>query len=88
MDLFPYKLRKNQKNIIQDIKNNLIAGNNFIFESGTGSGKTICALCSTLDFALKNNKKILYTTRTNAQQRQVIIELRNIKNKKNERKIF
>jgi DNA excision repair protein ERCC-2 len=54
---------------------------NLVFESGTGSGKTICALSSALEFSLKNNKKIIYTTRTNAQQRQVIIELREIRNK-------
>ena len=88
MELFPYELRKNQKNIIQDIKNNLTSGNNFIFESGTGSGKTICALSSTLQYALENNKKILYTTRTNAQQRQVIVELRAIQKKTNDARIF
>jgi len=88
MDLFPYDLRKNQKNIIHDIGNNLSAGNNFIFESGTGSGKTICALSSALHYALAHNKKILYTTRTNAQQRQVIVELRTIKKKADDQRIF
>jgi len=88
MDLFPYDLRKNQKNIVQDIRNNLISGKNFVFESGTGSGKTICALSSTLQYALENNKKILYTTRTNAQQRQVIVELRAIQKKTNDERIF
>ncbi|UCH71756.1 MAG: ATP-dependent DNA helicase [Thermoplasmatales archaeon] len=61
-----------------------------VFESGTGSGKTICALSATLEFALENNKKIIFTTRTNAQQRQVILELRQIreKNKKIKDQIF
>ena len=86
MDLFPYDLRKNQKNIMQDIRNNLISGKNFVFESGTGSGKTICALTSTLEYALENNKKIVYATRTNAQQRQVILELREIRDKMKEGK--
>jgi DNA excision repair protein ERCC-2 len=90
MELFPYKTRKNQRAIIDTIIKNVDFENNFIFESGTGSGKTICAIAATLTFALKNNKKIIYTTRTNAQQRQVILELREIKKKvcKNHDKIF
>ena len=88
MDLFPYDLRKNQKNIMHDIRNNLAAGKNFVFESGTGSGKTICVLSSALQYALENNKKILYTTRTNAQQRQVIVELRAIQKKIDDKRIF
>lgn len=90
MNLFPYKPRKNQKVIIQTIKNSLESKKDIVFESGTGSGKTICALASTLEFALQNNKKIIYSTRTNAQQRQVILELRQIrkKNKENNEKIF
>ena len=50
-----------------------------VLESGTGSGKTICAVSSTISFAMKNNKKIIYATRTNAQQKQVISEVRRIK---------
>ena len=60
----------------------------FIFESGTGSGKTICVLAAALTFALENNKKIIYTTRTNAQQQQVILELRAIKKKTKDKRIF
>ena len=81
MGLFPYKPRKNQTAIMQTIKNSLDSRRDIVFESGTGSGKTICTLTSTLEFALENNKKIIYSTRTNAQQRQVIIELRAIRNK-------
>jgi len=90
MDLFPYELRKNQTAIMQTIKNTLTTEGDIVFESGTGSGKTICALASTLEYALENNKKIIYTTRTNAQQRQVILELRAIRKKvkDNKEKIF
>ncbi len=73
---------------MHNIRNNLTSGKNFVFESGTGSGKTICALSSTLQYALENNKKILYTTRTNAQQRQVIVELRAIQKKTGDERIF
>lgn len=82
MNLFPYKPRKNQIAIMQTIKKILKDEEHLVFESGTGSGKTICTLTATLEYALENNKKIVYTTRTNAQQRQVIIELRQICNKK------
>ena len=81
MDLFPYKPRKNQTAIMQTIKNTLSSKGDIVFESGTGSGKTICTLTATLKYALENNKKIIYSTRTNAQQRQVILELTEIRNK-------
>ena len=81
MGFFPYKPRKNQIAIMQTIKNALDTKRDIVFESGTGSGKTICTLSSTLEYALENNKKIIYSTRTNAQQRQVILELREIRNK-------
>jgi DNA excision repair protein ERCC-2 len=88
MDFFPYNFRKNQKNIIQDIKKTLDEKVHIVFESGTGSGKTICVLTSTLQCALENNKKIVYTTRTNAQQRQVIVETRAIREKVQDNRIF
>ena len=81
MNLFPYTPRKNQIAIIQTIKKILNDEGHLVFESGTGSGKTICTITATLEYAFENNKKIVYTTRTNAQQRQVIIELRQLCNK-------
>lgn len=88
MDIFPYNLRENQKNIMQDIEYALKLKNHLVFESGTGSGKTICVLCSTLRYALDNQKRIIYTTRTNAQQQQVIFELREIRKKTRDNRIF
>ncbi len=87
-ELFPYVPRKNQKEIIQDITNAVTKRQQFIFESGTGSGKTICVLAAVLAYALEHNKKIIYTTRTNAQQQQVIHELRAIKKKTNDTRIY
>jgi len=49
-----------------------------VIESGTGTGKTVCALTACLDFCKTRGKKILYVTRTNSQQRQVMLELRQI----------
>jgi DNA excision repair protein ERCC-2 len=73
-ELFPYQLRQSQQEIMQEISTALSRRTQFVFESGTGSGKTVCVLASALRFAFKNNKKILYTTRTTAQQQQVILE--------------
>lgn len=85
---FPYTARKNQQDIIQDITETVKKEQQFIFESGTGSGKTICVLAATLDYALAHNKKVIYTTRTNAQQQQVILELRTIQKKTGDRRIY
>lgn len=56
-------------------------GGHLVLESGTGSGKTVCALSGALQTALATGKKVLYLTRTNSQERQVILELRKINEK-------
>jgi len=73
---------------MREITDALAQRRQFAFESGTGSGKTICVLAAALTFALENNKKIIYTTRTNAQQQQVILELRAIKKKAKDKRIY
>ncbi len=77
LGLFPYPgLRKGQQTFISDIQRTLDQGGGAILEAGTGMGKTVCALAPALDKALENNKRILYLTRTNSQQRQVIAEFK------------
>jgi DNA excision repair protein ERCC-2 len=49
-----------------------------VVESGTGTGKTVCSLCGALEVCSSRGKKLLYLTRTNSQQRQVMHELRGI----------
>ncbi len=83
--IFPYEPRSNQKIIMEHINIVLDRKGHLIVESGTGSGKTICSIAPTLEYSMKNKKKVLYLTRTNSQQKQVIIELRKIQTKK---KIF
>ena len=87
-EFFPYTLRKNQQDIMSEITDALSQRKQFAFESGTGSGKTVCVLAAALKFSLENNKKIIYTTRTNAQQQQVILELRAIKKKTKDKRIY
>lgn len=79
MELFPYIPRPHQQAIITTISNAFKDRSHLIMESGTGTGKTICALSAALTYALYNDKKIIYITRTNAQQQQVIKELRAIR---------
>jgi len=50
-----------------------------VVESGTGTGKTVCALSACVRHCRERGKKILYVTRTNSQQRQVMFELRQIR---------
>jgi len=50
-----------------------------VVESGTGTGKTVCSLQGALDVCHRRGKKLLYLTRTNSQQRQVMYELRGIR---------
>ncbi len=77
-ELFPYRARENQEDIIDEIRSALEDEDHFTYQAATGSGKTICTLTAALDYARKNGKKILYLTRTNSQQRQVLLELREI----------
>ena len=53
-------------------------GGHLVVESPTGTGKTVCALVGALTAALEEDHRVLYLTRTNAQQRQVLLELRAI----------
>ena len=78
MDLFPYAPREHQQEFIEVVSNVLEKERHIVLESGTGTGKTICALTATLQVALKQGKKVVYLTRTNSQQRQVLLELRKI----------
>ncbi len=88
MYLFPYPFRKYQRDIIKDITSALQMQQHLVFESGTGSGKTICALSAALAYALEHEKKIIYTTRTNAQQQQVILEIRAIQKKNHDDRLY
>jgi len=50
-----------------------------VVESGTGTGKTVCALAAALTVARETNRRVLYLTRTNSQARQVMVEYRAIR---------
>ncbi len=75
---FPYVPRPIQVQIVKDITRALDEGKHIVLESGTGTGKTIVSLASAVDHACRNNKKIVYLTRTISQSDQVMRELRAI----------
>ncbi len=81
MELFPYPPRPNQVEFVRCVERITRDGGHLVLESGTGSGKTVCALSGALQTALATGKKVLYLTRTNSQERQVILELRRINEK-------
>lgn len=71
-------LRDYQKSLIDYITRTLKTHPGVAIEAPTGSGKTITGLGAAIDFSLKSGRKILYLTRTNSQQEQVLKELRKI----------
>jgi DNA excision repair protein ERCC-2 len=73
--LFPYTPRAGQLDIVTAIKDALSRGQHLVMESGTGTGKTVCALTGALEYARDRRKKIIYLTRTNSQSDQVMREL-------------
>ena len=78
MNIFPYKPRRYQQEIMDTIAACLERGEHFIMEAPAGSGKTIASLTSCLSFAAEHNMGVLYLTRTNSQQKQAIWELKKI----------
>ncbi len=82
MDLFPYSFRPFQEELVDTIASSVRSRGHLVLESGTGTGKTVCALTGALGPAIEQGKKVLYLTRTNSQQRQVMLELREINGKK------
>jgi len=80
-ECFPYTPRVGQERLMQIASAACHDRSHLVVESGTGTGKTVCALTSCVDFCKARGKKLLYVTRTNSQQRQVMLELREINEK-------
>jgi DNA excision repair protein ERCC-2 len=77
-DAFPYEPRQGQEKLMQLVSESCTGRKHLVVESGTGTGKTVCALTACVEFCKSRGKKLLYVTRTNSQQRQVMFELRKI----------
>ncbi|RMF91084.1 MAG: ATP-dependent DNA helicase [Methanobacteriota archaeon] len=75
--VFPYPAYyPNQREIIQFISKAAAEGRNAVFESPTGSGKTVAVLSALLPIAEERGKKILYLCRTHEQMDRVVEELK------------
>ncbi|MEM2582746.1 MAG: ATP-dependent DNA helicase [Candidatus Thermoplasmatota archaeon] len=79
INFFPYKPRKFQLEIISKIEECLKNKKNLVIEAPAGIGKTICALVPCIKFAIEKDMGVIYTTRTNSQQKQAIIEMKRMK---------
>ena len=75
---FPYEPRPGQERLMDLVSSACEYRAHLVLQSGTGTGKTVCVLCGALEFCKRRGKKLLYVTRTNSQERQVMLELREI----------
>lgn len=78
-----FRLRQYQEDLVGFIEDSLEKSEGVAIESPTGSGKTVTALSACLGYAGRHGKRILYLTRTNSQQEQVVRELRRLSEKSN-----
>lgn len=87
--LFPYQPYPDQKLYIDSVIRALNTGKNALLESPTGTGKTLCLLTSTLAWLHRQREKseyssskcptrIIYTSRTHSQLKQVMKELKGV----------
>ena len=74
LSLFPYAPRPHQADLVAALHDAVQRGGHAVVESGTGTGKTVCALAA----ALPSGRRVLYLVRTNAQARQVLVEYRRL----------
>lgn len=79
VELFPYPARQHQREIVDLVQRAVRSGAHVVVESGTGTGKTVCALSGALAAAAELGKRVLYLTRTNSQQKLVVSEFRRIR---------
>ena len=73
-DLFPYRYRPGQGELVHFISSTVDDGMSPVVEAGTGTGKTVSALAATIPTVLERGMKVIYLTRTKSQQKQVIRE--------------
>lgn len=78
VDALPYPPRPGQRELVAVLERAVRRGGHAVVESGTGTGKTVSALAAALPAAQDLGKRVLYLTRTNAQERQVVVEFRQV----------
>jgi DNA excision repair protein ERCC-2 len=82
MSAFPYQPRSCQTKMMKVVEETIAEGGHAAIEAPTGTGKTVAVLAPIIEsIANGSGKRFLYLTRTNAQQRQVILETRRIRDR-------
>jgi DNA excision repair protein ERCC-2 len=69
----PYAPRVGQRELVAAITR-AQQGGHAVLEAATGTGKTVAALAASLTTIARDGRRVLYLTRTNAQQDQVVRE--------------
>ncbi|MEA3166506.1 MAG: excision repair protein, partial [Thermoplasmata archaeon] len=74
MAQLPYPPRPGQEELVAAIHKSQSEGGHLVAEAGTGTGKTITALTAALTTTKADHRRLVYATRTNSQQTQVVRE--------------
>lgn len=74
MARLPYPPRPGQEDLVAAIRKAQEDSGHLVVEAGTGTGKTVSALTATLSTMAGDHRRLVYATRTNAQQAQVVRE--------------
>ncbi|HLF15874.1 MAG TPA: hypothetical protein VI796_00345, partial [Candidatus Thermoplasmatota archaeon] len=74
MATLPYPPRPGQEAMLGAVQDAQAEGFHLAVEAATGTGKTVTALAASLATTAADGRRILWTTRTNSQQAQVVRE--------------
>ncbi len=74
MAQLPYPPRPGQEALVAAIHKSQSEGGHLVAEAGTGTGKTVTALTASLATTKADHRRLVYATRTNSQQTQVVRE--------------
>lgn len=74
MAQLPYLARPGQDALVAAIEQAQAKGRHLVTEAGTGTGKTVSALAASIATTATDGRRIVYVTRTNSQQQQVVKE--------------
>ncbi|MCJ7450435.1 MAG: ATP-dependent DNA helicase [Candidatus Nanohaloarchaeota archaeon QJJ-9] len=81
-DLFPHeKVRENQKELIEKVKDTIQAGKNLLAHAPTGLGKTAATVPQALSYALEKDKTVFFLTPRHSQHEIVVETLKEIREK-------
>src|SRR5436853_5076 len=69
-----YPARPGQEDLVAAIQAAQADGGHLVAEAATGTGKTVSAITASLRTIATDHRRLVYATRTNAQQAQVVKE--------------